>query len=114
MVERQKVTRELPCKLSKKEVEEQTTALVAETIEFERCKLELREMARQLSEKRRSLQKSILERAQMVTEKAQVREVECEVVKDFARGEIRVTRLDTLEELEKLNMSQEEGQRSFG
>lgn len=108
VIERSRIIRSLPCRISEVEAKEASEQLAQETEEHERLLLQLKVDAREVNMRRKALRKSIVKLAKKVVSREEERQVECEVVRDFNSKEMYVVRTDTGEEIERTPMNRGE------
>lgn len=92
----EKITLELECKMTSKELQEKGQTMAAKVLEYDEYKKEKKAIDADLTEKMNTLHGELSALAKVTKSKHEVRSVECSVELDTPEtGTKRITRLDT-------------------
>jgi hypothetical protein len=109
-IEKSKERRQLKCVLTQDELLQAGRVSADATDELQRLYAEAEEWKTQHKAKQTTAAGKVDANASMIRSGYEFRQVECEHVSDFDKGEVRVTRLDTSEVIERRQMNSDEQQ----
>lgn len=107
------VTKECRVKLTSAEIEDRRAQLVEQHGEWEQLEAKKREAVSSWNAKLKEIRKRMAETGAAAREGAELREVECDEVMDYAAKEVRTVRKDTSEVVERRRMTADELQESI-